>query len=255
MNSRLILKLVAWGIALTLVLLPVVGVLNGWFAAERWPVRQLRVDAEFNHVSAEQIRAAAATHLGTGFFALDLDRVRASVAALPWVEKVEVRKQWPDTLEVRVLEQQPFARWGDHRLIGHNGTLFSAPGAESIQGVPHLVGPDDRLSDVIDFYTRSQRLFSGTGLSVVGVALSERGSWTLVLGSGAEVEIGREQATSRLQRFIAVLPRLEATRSGGFERADLRYANGFAIRWQTPAAPAPAVKTPTPPAAAGGGRT
>lgn len=255
MNGRRVLKLVAWGIALTLVLLPVVGVLNGWFAAERWPVRQLRVDAEFNHVSAEQIRAAAATHLGTGFFALDLDRVRASIAALPWVEKVEVRKQWPDTLEVRVLEQQPFARWGDHRLIGHNGTLFSAPGAESIQGVPHLAGPDDRLSDVIDFYTRSQRLFSGTGLNVVGVALSERGSWTLVLGSGAEVEIGREQATSRLQRFIAVLPRLTATRSGGFERADLRYANGFAIRWQTGGAPGPAPKTPAPAAAADRGRT
>jgi cell division protein FtsQ len=233
MNSRLILKLLAWGIALTLVLLPVVGVLNGWFAAERWPVRQLRVDAEFNHVSAEQIRAAAASHLNTGFFALDLDRVRASVAALPWVEKVEVRKQWPDTLELRVLEQQPFARWGDHRLIGHNGTLFSAPGAESIQGVPHLAGPDDQLNDVIDFYTRSQKLFSGTGLSVVGVALSERGSWTVNLGSGAEVAIGREQATSRLQRFVAVLPRLTATRGGGFERADLRYANGFAIRWQT----------------------
>lgn len=233
MNSRLILKLLAWGIALTLVLLPVIGVLNGWFAAERWPVRQLRVDAEFNHVSAEQIRAAAASHLGTGFFALDLDRVRASVAALPWVEKVEVRKQWPDTLELRVLEQQPFARWGDNRLIGHNGTLFSAPGAESIQGVPHLAGPDDRLSDVIDFYTHSQKLFSGTGLSVVGVALSERGSWTVNLGSGAEVAIGREQATSRLQRFIAVLPRLTASRGGGFERADLRYANGFAIRWQT----------------------
>ncbi len=240
MNSRLILKLVAWGIALTLVLLPVVGVLNGWFAAERWPVRQLRVDAEFNHVSAEQIRAAASSHLGTGFFALDLDRVRASVAALPWVEKVEVRKQWPDVLELRVLEHQPFARWGTDRLIGHNGTLFSAPGAESIQGVPHLAGPDDRLAEVIDFYTRSQKLFAEAGLRVVGVALSERGSWTLNLGSGAEVAIGREQATTRLQRFIAVLPRLTATRSDGFERADLRYANGFAIRWQNGAPVAPA---------------
>jgi len=242
MNSRLALKLIAWGIALTLVLLPVIGVLNGWFAAERWPVRQLRVDAEFNHVSAEQIRAAVASHLETGFFALDLDRARASVAALPWVEKVEVRKQWPDTLELRVLEHQPFARWGDHRLIAHNGTLFSAPGAESIQGVPHLAGPDDQLNDVIDFYTRSQKLFAETGLRVVGVALSDRGSWTINLGSGAEVAIGREQATSRLQRFIAVLPRLTATRSGGFERADLRYANGFAIRWQTGEPPQAAAK-------------
>ena len=242
MRGSFLLKLIAWAIAITLVALPIVGVLNGWFASDRWPVTKLDVHAEFNHVSAEQIRAAAATHLGTGFFALDLDRVRASVAALPWVEKVEVRKQWPDTLELRVLEQQPFARWGEDRLIGHNGTLFSAPGAESIQGVPHLAGPDDHLAEVIDFYTRSQRLFSGTGQSVVGVALSERGSWTLVLGSGAEVAIGREQATSRLQRFIAVLPRLTATRAGGFERADLRYANGFAIRWQAGDVPATTAK-------------
>jgi len=246
MNNRLILKFIAWGIALTLVLLPVVGVLNGWFAADRWPVRYLKVDAEFNHVSAEQIRAAAAAHLGTGFFALDLDRVRDSVAKLPWIEKVEVRKRWPDTLELRIAERKPFARWGEHQMIGRDGVVFSAPGAESIQGLPHLAGPDSALDDVIDFYNRSTRLFSGTGLGVTGVTLSERGGWTLMLASGAEVEIGRERTRERLQRFIDVLPRLMAGHSG-FERADLRYANGFALRWQetAPAVPAPRAEKET----------
>jgi cell division protein FtsQ len=236
-NHRLALKSIAWAIALTLVALPVIGVLNGWFAADRWPVRYLRVDAEFNHVSAEQIRAAVATHLGTGFFALDIDRVRASVARLPWVERVEVRKRWPDTLEVRLVEREPFARWGERQLIGRDGVLFSAPGAESIQGLPRLSGPDDAVADVIEFYNRSTRLFAGTGFGVTGIALSERGSWTLTLASGAEVEIGREQPAERLQRFVDVLPRLMAWHRGGFERADLRYANGFAIRWQGDAAP------------------
>jgi cell division protein FtsQ len=231
MNNRLILKFIAWGIALTLVLLPVIGVLNGWFAADRWPVRYLKVDAEFNHVSAEQIRTAAATHLGTGFFALDIDRVRDSVARLPWIEKVEVRKRWPDTLELRIAERKPFARWGAHHLIGRDGVLFAAPGAESIQGLPNLSGPDSALDAVVDFYNRSTRLLSGTGLGVTGVVLSERGGWTLTLASGAEVEIGRERTYERLQRFIDVLPRLMAGHSG-FERADLRYANGFALRWQ-----------------------
>jgi cell division protein FtsQ len=237
MNNRLILKSLAWGIALTLVLLPVIGVLNGWFAADRWPVRYLKVDAEFNHVSAEQIRAATSSHLGTGFFALDIDRVRASIAGLPWVERAEVRKLWPDTLQVRVVEREPFARWGENRLIGRDGALFAAPGVESIQGLPRLSGPDDRLDDVIDFYNRSSRLFSGSGLSVNGVALSDRGGWTLTLASGAEVALGHEATMERLQRFIDVLPRLQAGRNGGFERADLRYSNGFAIRWQGANAP------------------
>jgi cell division protein FtsQ len=126
-------------------------------------------------------------------------------------------------------------------MIGRDGAVFSAPGAESIQGLPHLAGPDSALDEVIDFYNRSTRLFSGTGLGVTGVTLSERGGWTLVLASGAEVEIGRERTRERLQRFIDVLPRLMAGHSG-FERADLRYANGFALRWQE-AAPAAAPRT------------
>ena len=69
--NRTVLKLFAWAIALSLIGLPIVGVLNGWFAQDRWPIRNLQVEAEFNHVGAEQIRVAmtlvggiAATHFG-----------------------------------------------------------------------------------------------------------------------------------------------------------------------------------------------
>ena len=238
--NRTVLKLFAWVIALTLIGLPIVGVLNGWFAQDRWPIRNLQVEAEFNHVGAEQIRAATKSYLGTGFFALKLEDLRASVAALPWVEHVEVRKRWPDTLELRVVEREPFAHWGEKRLIGRDGGLFSAPGAESIQGLPRLEGPDDSLTEVMDFYNRGTHLFSGTGLSVTGVTLSERGSWTVALGGGAEVEVGREHSAERLRRFVDVLPRLVSAHTNGFERADLRYANGFAIRWTAMETPAPA---------------
>ena len=41
------IRLVAWCLAIALVALPIVGVLRGWFAANRWPVTQLTVQAEF----------------------------------------------------------------------------------------------------------------------------------------------------------------------------------------------------------------
>ena len=237
MNSRFLLKFLAWALALSLVALPVVGVLNGWFAVDRWPVRSLQVEAEYNHVSAEQIRAAADMHLGTGFFALKLEDVRAAVAALPWVEGVEARKRWPDTIELRVRERQPFARWGEQRLIGRDGTLFSVPGGDALQGLPRLGGPDDALVDVVDFYTKTQRALSGSGLILTGVSLNERGSWTLTLASGAQILLGHKLADERLQRFLAVIPRLSAGHAGSFQRADLRYSNGFAILWATALAP------------------
>lgn len=231
-------KLLAWGIALTLVALPIVGVLNGWFASERWPVDRLAVRAEFNHVSAEQIRAAAQPQLGAGFFAIDLDQIRAAVAKLPWVERVEARKRWPDAVDLVVYEQQPYARWGEERLVNRHGRIFTVAGAGDLQGLPRLAGPDERLADVLQFHADCLKEFSGSGLAVAAVALSPRGGWKLELASGAVVEIGREDAKRRLQRFLDVWPRLAGAKPVPPSYIDLRYENGFAVRWPEPSPPA-----------------
>lgn len=231
MSGAFPLKLVAWGIALTLVALPILGVLNGWFASDRWPVTRLSVNAEFEHVSAEQIRAAAQPLLGKGFFALDLDGVRDAVVKLPWVERAEVRKRWPDTVDLLVYEQQPYARWGLQRLVNRQGHLFSVAGAEGLQGLPRLAGPDDRLDDVLRFYADSLREFSGSGLVIDAVVLSPRGGWRVELASGTVIELGRTDALPRLRRFLDVWPRLAGTHPGSPAYVDLRYENGFAMRW------------------------
>ncbi|MGA9421593.1 MAG: cell division protein FtsQ/DivIB [Rhodanobacteraceae bacterium] len=238
MKSGLVLKLLAWGIALTLVALPVVGVLNGWFAAGRWPVHRIDVRAPFDHISAEQIRTAVSSELGAGFFAVDLDQVCAAVMRLPWVERADARKRWPDTIELTVYEQHPYARWGADRLVNRHGHLFSVPGAPNLQGLPQLSGPDARLDDVLAFYVGELPHFAASGLVLESVALSERGSWSLTVASGAVIEVGREDAKGRLSRFLGVWPRLAAGREGTPAYVDLRYENGFALRWNEPAAPA-----------------
>jgi cell division protein FtsQ len=248
MSNRLVLKASAWFIALTIVALPIVGLLNGWFVLKRWPVRYLQVDAEFAHVSAEQIRAAAAAHLGPDFFALDMEQVRAAVARLPWVANVEARRRWPDALVLRVHERQPFARWGGGRLIDNEGQLFSVPGGDALQGLPLLDGPEDAVAAVVEFYSYAVRTLAANGMTLTGVSLSERGSWTLTLANGAQVLLGHRNAEERLQRFLASFAQLSAAHPGGFQRVDLRYSNGFAVAWAAPP-PTSAPPTSAPPAA------
>lgn len=234
MSNRLPLKISAWAIALTLVALPIIGVLNGWIAVDRWPVRYVQVNAPFAHVSAEQIRAASASQLGTGFFALHLEDVRKSVAALPWVASVEARKRWPDTLVLEVRERQPFARWGNSRLIDRNGDVFSVPGGNDLQGLPQLDGPENALSEIVDFYKKTQHTLSGTGLILSGVGQDARGSWAINLASGGSILLGHKDIDARLQRFLAVYPQLRPNHSAGFDHIDLRYTNGFAVKWVEP---------------------
>ncbi|MEO8671518.1 MAG: cell division protein FtsQ/DivIB [Tahibacter sp.] len=244
MRTGLVLRLTAWAIAVTLVALPLVGLLNGWFAADRWPVRQLQLEAEFANVSAEQIRAAAAPAIGVGFFAVDLIGVQKSVAQLPWVERVEARKRWPDTLVLRVYEQQPYAHWGEDRLVSREGRLFAVPGAMALQGLPQLAGPDERIAEVLRFYAEVQHQTAGTGLLAIGLDLSTRGSWTVTLDGGARIVVGSEDVSARLQRFLHLYSRVAATRAGSFNYVDLRYSNGFAMKWPT----APPTAPPLPPA-------
>lgn len=239
MSGPLPMKSLAWAIALALISLPIIGVLNGWFASERWPVRHIELRAEYQHVSAEQIRAAVAIHLERGFFAVELADVQSAVAQLPWVERVEARKRWPDTLSLVVYERQPYARWGIDRLISRQGELFTVPGTESMQGLPRLSGPDARLREVMRFYEDCLREFSGSGLSVAAVDLSPRGSWQLTLANGAEIAVGRKDALPHLRRFLDVWPSLAAGHGVSPSYIDLRYENGFALRWARPAAPGP----------------
>ena len=233
------LRFAAWIIAITLVALPVVGVLQGWFASGRWPLRELQVHATFRHVSAAQVRAAVAPALGAGFFAINLDKVRDAVAALPWVSRVEVSKHWPDALDITVTEIDPIARWGGDALLGRDGRIFKVPDARVANGLPQLNAPDDRVADVMAFYRNAEVDFAPYNLRVIGVELSARGSWSLVLSNDGRVAVGDKQPDRRLARFVAALPVLMRGRNDGFVYADLRYSNGFAVRWPEPAPAVP----------------
>jgi cell division protein FtsQ len=237
-----ILRLVAWLVAVALVALPVVAVLRGWIGAEQWPLRTLRAQGEFDYVDARQVRATLLPYARRGFFAVDLQAAQAAVAALPWVEKAEVRKRWPDVLEVRISEHRPYAHWGADRLLSQRGRVFAARGAKVPAGLPKLGGPEARVREVVELYQQSRELFAPVGLVVEGVELDPRGSWSVRLlnrahgGAVTQVVVGRSEARARIGRFVRLLPQLLVNPERRIERADLRYTNGFALNWAAPAA-------------------
>jgi cell division protein FtsQ len=219
--------------------LPVVAVLNGWVGANHWPLTKLQATGEFRRVDGALLRQTLLPYAQRGFFAVDLAAAQNAVAKLPWVESAEVRKRWPDVLEVRVVEHKPFARWGDDRLLSEHGRLFPAKGIAVPNGLPQFDGPETHTRDVVELYNQSRELFAKVGIGVQGVALDKRGSWKLALNNGAVVVVGRSEARARLGRFVRLLPQLLTQNTQQLARADLRYTNGFALTWKP--APTPVV--------------
>ncbi|WP_115576511.1 cell division protein FtsQ/DivIB [Xanthomonas campestris] len=245
MNATL--RILAWLIAVALVALPVVAVLNGWVGAERWPLARLRVSGDFKRVPAEELRAVVLPYARSGFFAVKLQDAQDAIARLPWVESAQVRKRWPDVLEVHVVEHKPFARWGTDRMLSEQGRLFRTPPLLKDFKLPQLGGPDAKTQEVVALYNESRALFAPTGLDVERLEMDARGSWSLGLSNGVQIVIGRDDARARLQRFARVLPQLTDPQRP-IARADLRYTNGFTVERKMEEG-VPETKEKVPPAA------
>ena len=244
MNATL--RLVAWLLAIALVALPLVAVVNGWIGAERWPLTRLRVHGQFERVDPALVRSVVLPHATRGFFAVRLQDAQDAIERLPWVERAEVRKRWPDVLEVTVVEHRPFARWGQDRLLSDQGRLFPIPRDLAQVALPRLGGPDSQVRDVVALYNEARLLFAPLGLQVQGLAMDRRGSWSLILDSGTYVVVGRADARPRLARFARLLPQLLASNPQPLQRADLRYTNGFALTWNEATAEPGASESPPP---------
>ena len=237
------LRLLAWVLAVALVALPVVALVNGWVGGERWPLRTLRLQGELKQVDRAKLQATILPHAQRGFFAVELDKIQAAVSALPWVEHAEVRKQWPDILEVRIDEHRPIAHWGKDKLLSEAGRVFPAADLTVPKGLPELDGPEARAQEVVALYNESR----GQLRDVRGVALDKRGSWTISMRNGTEVVLGRNDPSARLARFAPLLPKLAAQHPRQkLVRADLRYTNGFSLTWADLPKTAPAKPLPKP---------
>ena len=201
-------------------------------ASQTLPIRWIEAQGAFERVSAQQIRTAAAPLLEGGFFGVDLDRLRYAVEDIPWIRSAGVQRQWPDKVQIRVLEHQPVGQWGEGRLVSDAGEVFEVAGAASISGLVALSGPDERAPEVVSFYRQLREQLQPTGLDVVRLTLSERGAWEAGLTGDIAIFLGSSDLDRRTSRLVVALNKLQEKNPGRLQSVDLRYTNGLAVRWR-----------------------
>lgn len=200
-------------------------------AALSLPVDRLRIEGRFQRVTPLEIEAAVAGVLDRGFLGVDLDRVRRAVEALDWIDTAEVMRVWPDTLAVSIVEQQAAARWGDTSLLNVRGELFSNDRRYSLPELPLLSGPPGSERELAEHYLVLRDRLASAGLGLHGLAMDERGAWSISLEGGQEIRLGKQDIEPRLERlFTLVLPAL-AGQLNRVSYVDMRYTNGFAVAW------------------------
>lgn len=216
-------------------------------------VKAIRVEGEVNRNSESTLRANTVHRLAGSFLTLDLQKSRAAFESVPWVRQAVVRREWPMRLAVRLEEHRPLALWamadGNDRLVNSFGEVFEANiGDVEDDRLPSLAGPDGSAPLMLALLRQLGPVLVPLNAGDIDrLALSARGSWRATMDKGAVIELGRgteAEVIARAQRFVATMPRVEAQYQRRLESADLRHAEGFAVRLQgvTTTVPAPPVR-------------
>ena len=219
----------------------------GWAAVQRLavlPLRQLVVKSPLQHVAPAQIEQAVRTALAGNFLTVNLDAARVAFEGIPWVRRAEVRKRWPDTIEVTIDEHQAVAHWtpqeGAARLVNDRGEIFVA---DISTPLPYFSGPEDSSARVLERFAEFNEGVQRIGRRVVAIQLSAREAWRLRLDDGVAIDLGRDQdkqaLAARLNRLALTYAQLHEQLPGAFNTIDMRYPNGFAVRTEAPAGRSP----------------
>lgn len=201
-----------------------------------FPLRELILETPPAQVTQAQLEYVARTAIHGNFFTARLDEVRVAFEKLPWVRRAEVRRLWPDALELRIEEHEAVAYWknagngDDVRLINRQGEVFAA---SSDIDMPEFSGPQGAAASMLERYAAYSEMLEPLQTKLVRLDLSARGAWQLWLGSGLTIMLGRERERTpldtRLTRFVAAWPQLREKLGVQVVRADLRYPDGFAL--------------------------
>lgn len=200
-----------------------------------FPLRQVVVLGKLNQVTRTQVEYAARTALNGNFFTVDLNTVRATFEKLPWVRRADVRRRWPDSIELTLEEQVATARWkqadGEYRLVNTYGEVFVAATEEKL---PVFAGPEGMAGPMLARHQAFAETLKPIGRRLVEMSLSQRQAWQVRLDDGLVIDLGREESkhpvAERMDRFVTSYREVREKLHLQPTLIDMRYPNGFALR-------------------------
>ncbi len=203
-----------------------------WYKSlQLFPVKQVRIEGEFNYLDKNLIKERIAAHSVGGFFDLDIISLRNELMSMQWVDDAFVRREWPETVIIRVVEKKPVAKWNTKGVLTAGGGLFfPASSLESLQLV-QLKGPQQRHVFVLSEFNKMQSLLHQAGIKINTLSQNERRSWQMGI-EGMTVFLGRKNIYKKIESLAGVYATLIKPKVDEIKQIDFRYTNGFAVSWK-----------------------
>ncbi|MDA1073940.1 MAG: FtsQ-type POTRA domain-containing protein, partial [Proteobacteria bacterium] len=212
-------------------------VLLGLIAASNFAARQLNepighvsIGGSLTDAQRSEVQSAIAPVLGGSLMSTDLNDLKNRIADLSWPRSVEIRRVWPNRLDIMVEKEMVVAQWSDGSFVTSAGAFVNQP--ETSSQLPVFECELSAPGEAMEVYQMLKGIIGRDGLKVVVLNENAFGEWRVTLSGGLQVVLGAEHIAERLHRFLLAYRRVVAANIEQVEYVDARYPNGIAIRWR-----------------------
>ncbi len=201
--------------------------------ANTLPIKHVTVDGTLRHTDRDKLVQAVMPYVRGSFLNVDVASIQKAGETLPWVEQIQVRRIWPDTLHLIVAEHEAVARWNHDGLVNRHGKVFK-PSKETLpDGLIQLNGPEGMSEMMSRRLVAIQQKVNVLGLRVVSMSMDKRRAWQVDFKDGLHLKLGRTDDESRLNRFVTVYLGGLGSFKDLIKEIDMRYTNGLAVVWKS----------------------
>jgi cell division protein FtsQ len=126
-------------------------------------------------------------------FAADVQAARTRLLALPWVFDAEVRRQYPDSISVNIVERLPFALWQTGNglyVVERSGRTITIAQGSQFPHLPLLIGDGapEAAADLVDAIA----LHRAVNARLKAMQRVSERRWNLILDGNVVVQLPEE---------------------------------------------------------------
>ena len=190
-----------------------------------YPIEEVEITSTASNYDTEKINDIVASIQGQDLLSLDLSDIKRIIRSDDWIRDVEIKKSFPDTLEIIIIPQQPFAIYNS-KIMMIDGTII---GSSSLPlDLPIIIDHTNDSQSSMNTVILTGKLLQKIGLDIKKVEIHEShinvSTFTNMLISD------RVNYEVNLNRLVLTFQDLKKLFKREIKSIDMRYSNGFAIK-------------------------
>ena len=190
-----------------------------------YPIDEVEITSTTSNYDTDKINDIVASIQGQDLLSLDLGDIKRSIRSDDWINDVEIKKSFPDTLEIIIIPQQPLAIYNS-KIMMMDGTVIDAPSLPL--DLPIIIDHTNDSHSSMNTLILTVKLLQKIDLDIKKVEIHD--SLIKVFTSTNMLISDRVNYEVNLNRLVISFQDLKKLFKREIKSIDMRYSNGFAIK-------------------------